>query len=266
MKLTTSHMARSDGAVERVNRSIKGYLRSLLDPEQKNWVEILPTATYTYNTTYHSSIGMTPYRALFGFEGKCALDATVTDLYAQEGRYLEPKDRREQQSFTLAMCTEALLLAQERMVEYSKPDKGQLDRTIYEVGSEVLVHRNAVADPRSRLSRKFSYTPIWHGPYVIEELDLARDIAKIKFPEAIKAWPVISLMWLKPFEEDKFQRYLRPDADDNEELVVSRIARHVRTGRNKENWRFFVVWRDYSEAEGSWEPLRNLREPDGDVR
>ena len=58
-KLTTPYCPTSNGAVERVNRTIKNFLRSLVD-EDHSWDVFLPKAIIVYNNTYHSQIKMSP--------------------------------------------------------------------------------------------------------------------------------------------------------------------------------------------------------------
>ena len=62
-KLTTPNCPTSNGAVERVNRTVKNLLKSLLD-EGFNWDTHLPRALITYNQTLHSELNMSPSRFL----------------------------------------------------------------------------------------------------------------------------------------------------------------------------------------------------------
>ena len=56
---TTPYKPSSNGAVERVNRTI-GELLRVLTEEARKWDEYLPQALLTYNHTVHSEIGCTP--------------------------------------------------------------------------------------------------------------------------------------------------------------------------------------------------------------
>ena len=42
------------------------YLRCFCFSNPKKWLQILPWAEYWYNTSFHHSIGMTPFKALYG--------------------------------------------------------------------------------------------------------------------------------------------------------------------------------------------------------
>ena len=40
----------------------------MVGEKPKAWVEALPWAEYWYNTAFHSAIGMSPFKALYGYE------------------------------------------------------------------------------------------------------------------------------------------------------------------------------------------------------
>lgn len=62
-KLTTPYCPSSNGAVERVNRTIQNLLRSLTT-EKYDWDVHLPKAVIVYNSTIHSELSMSPSKFL----------------------------------------------------------------------------------------------------------------------------------------------------------------------------------------------------------
>ena len=62
---TTPYHPRSDGLVERFNRTL---LAMFVSQEHDNWDDLLPFMMLAYNTTVHTSTGYTPYRLVFGDE------------------------------------------------------------------------------------------------------------------------------------------------------------------------------------------------------
>ena len=62
---TTPYHPRSDGLVERFNRTL---LAMFVSQEHDNWDDLLPFMMLAYNTTVHTSTGFTPYRLVFGDE------------------------------------------------------------------------------------------------------------------------------------------------------------------------------------------------------
>jgi transposase InsO family protein len=63
---TTGYTPQSNGGIERLNREVIRYLKAFTRDRHDTWDVHLPLAEYAYNTTYHSGIGMSPYRLLFG--------------------------------------------------------------------------------------------------------------------------------------------------------------------------------------------------------
>lgn len=66
MAFSSAYHHQSDGQTEVVNRTIEMYLRCFVGDEPRKWVDYLPWAEYCYNTAYHSSLGMAPFRLVYG--------------------------------------------------------------------------------------------------------------------------------------------------------------------------------------------------------
>ena len=65
---TTPYHPRSDGLVERFNRTLLAMLAMFVSREHDNWDDLLPFMMLAYNTTVHTSTGFTPHRLVFGEE------------------------------------------------------------------------------------------------------------------------------------------------------------------------------------------------------
>ncbi|KAF8751757.1 hypothetical protein RHS01_08424 [Rhizoctonia solani] len=69
-----------DGQTERVNPSIKHFLRAYSGVNQRDWTKWLPMAEFAYNNAVHSSTGKTPFKALYGWEPTLTPSNVPTDV------------------------------------------------------------------------------------------------------------------------------------------------------------------------------------------
>ncbi|XP_046145741.1 uncharacterized protein LOC123989077 [Osmia bicornis bicornis] len=66
---TTAFRPESNGSLERAHAVIKDFLKTQLSREERcneHWSRYLQGAVFTYNSTTHSSTGVTPYSLTFG--------------------------------------------------------------------------------------------------------------------------------------------------------------------------------------------------------
>ena len=62
LTLSTRYHPQTNGKIERVNKWLEGYLRNYVGEQQKAWTKWLHLGEFCYNTTFHMSIGMSPFR------------------------------------------------------------------------------------------------------------------------------------------------------------------------------------------------------------
>jgi len=74
-RLATAHHQQSNGQVERANAVIEQYLRCYCSSTQSDWCFYLPLCEMAYNNSLHKSINMSPFRANYGFDPICNIDA-----------------------------------------------------------------------------------------------------------------------------------------------------------------------------------------------
>ena len=66
LRFSTAFHPQTDGQSERTIQTLEDMLRMCALDFQGSWEDYLPLAVFAYNNSFHSSIGMAPYEALYG--------------------------------------------------------------------------------------------------------------------------------------------------------------------------------------------------------
>jgi len=67
-KLSTAYHPQTDGQTERQNQNVEQYIRCFASTRQSDWASLLPMAEYVYNSSKHSTTGVSPMMALYGYQ------------------------------------------------------------------------------------------------------------------------------------------------------------------------------------------------------
>ena len=66
MKLSTAFHPQTDGQAERTIQTLEDMPRECIIDFKGNWDKHLALVEFSYNNSFHSSISMAPYEALYG--------------------------------------------------------------------------------------------------------------------------------------------------------------------------------------------------------
>ena len=66
LNLSSSYHPKKDGQTKRVNQVIKDMLRAYCGQQPQLWLKFLPLVEFSYNSSHHQSLGMSPFKALYG--------------------------------------------------------------------------------------------------------------------------------------------------------------------------------------------------------
>jgi hypothetical protein len=97
LKSSSGYHPQNDGQTKVVNRFLKTYLWCFVSTQPKQWVQWLSWAEYWYNTTYHTSMKMTPFEAvcgrppptMVGYEASTTTVAQVEDALTSRDSILQ---------------------------------------------------------------------------------------------------------------------------------------------------------------------------------
>ena len=65
LDFSSAYHPQIDGQMDRLNQVLEYMLRACVLDFQGSWEELLLLVKFVYNNSYHSTIGMAPYEALY---------------------------------------------------------------------------------------------------------------------------------------------------------------------------------------------------------
>jgi hypothetical protein len=83
----TAYHPQTDGQIEHVNQCLDMFLWCSMHDTPRKWKSWLPLAEFWYDTSYHSSLGCTPFKAMYGYDltyHAAPMLSTTTDKLVQE--------------------------------------------------------------------------------------------------------------------------------------------------------------------------------------
>ena len=66
LRLSSTYHPQIDGQIERTIKLLEDHLRACVLEQKGSWESFLLLIEFTYNNSFHYTIGMTPYEALYG--------------------------------------------------------------------------------------------------------------------------------------------------------------------------------------------------------
>lgn len=103
---TTAYHPKTDGMVERFNRTLTDMLAKTAHDDPRNWDKRVPFVLFAYRTSPHESTGQTPFKLLYGHEALLPTAELLTpptemsDIFC--GTYVEEVTTRFSEAWSLA--------------------------------------------------------------------------------------------------------------------------------------------------------------------
>ncbi|KAF5757863.1 putative nucleotidyltransferase, Ribonuclease H [Helianthus annuus] len=189
LQLSTSYHPQTDGQTEVLNRCLEAYLRCFAHEQPTKWSTYLAWAEYSYNTGYHTSAGMTPFRVVYGREPPSLLPYVMgeTKNADLEHQLLDRDDM-------LKLLRSNLQKAQDRM--RNQANTKRRDQT-YNVGDYVFLKIQPYRQ-KSLAKRRFEkLSPRFFGPYRVKRI-IGPVAYELELPSDARIHPVFHVSMLKP--------------------------------------------------------------------
>ncbi|KAA0066710.1 DNA/RNA polymerases superfamily protein [Cucumis melo var. makuwa] len=191
--------------------------------EWGNWDAHLSLMEFAYNNNFHSSIGMTPYEALYG--RRCRTPVCWDEV--GERKLVEP-ELVQTTSENVKIIREKLKTAQDRQKSYVDKRRRDLE---FEVGDKIFLKLSPWKGVL-RFGRKGKLSPRFIGPYEI-----------LEHPSHILEAQPVHLKENLSYEEEPIQIL-----DKKEQVLRNKVIPLVK-----------VFWRNHNTEEATWETEQGMK-------
>ncbi|KAK2359441.1 hypothetical protein QL285_084814 [Trifolium repens] len=252
LRMSSAYHPQSDGQTEIVNKALQQYLRCFVFDNPTKWGKYLKWAEWHYNSSIHSSTGLTPFQIVYGKPpptlsqyvlGSSKIEAVETDLMTRDT--------------VMAMLKTKLLKAQTVMKLYA--DKKRIPHP-FKVGDLVFIKLRPYR--QSSLGSQYSHklSKRYYGPFT-----LLRAIGEVAFevdlPAASKIHRILHVSQLKPCNDPAAQPLnLPPNAKDNSPVIQPVTALDWRLNSVSNKPEILVQWQGLYPEDTTWEDLAEMKQ------
>ncbi|XP_050942184.1 transposon Tf2-1 polyprotein isoform X1 [Cucumis melo] len=249
---SSSYHPQSDGQTEVVNKSVETYLRCFCGEKPQEWSQWLHWAEYWYNTTYHSSIGITPFQAVYG---------RLPPPLIYYGDMETPNSTLDQQlkdrDITLGALKEHLKLAQERMKKQADSKRREVE---FQEGDMVFLKLRPYRQASIRKKRNEKLSPKYFGPYRVLER-IGKVAYRLELPAEAAIHPVFHVSQLKKaVGRGETVQSLTPYINENHEWITQPEEVYgYRKNPSTREWEALISWKGLPPHEATWESCTDMK-------
>ncbi|KAJ9541969.1 hypothetical protein OSB04_028475 [Centaurea solstitialis] len=256
LHFSTAYHPQTDGQSERTIQTLEDMLRACVLDFGGSWDTYLPLAEFSYNNSYHSSIGMPPFEMLYGRRCRTPI------CWGEVGqRVLGSTEVVQRTTEDIQRIRERLRTAQSRQKSYADRRRSDLE---FQVGDRVLLNVSLWKGV-IRFRKRGKLGPRYIGPFTI----LAR-VGKVAYRLELPAvlgqiHSTFHVLQLRKCLADETTHIPLDDIQVDESLnyvekPVAVLDRKVRKLRNKEIGIVKIQWQHRKGSEWTWEPEVEMRE------
>jgi len=254
--LSTAFHPQTDGQSERTIQTLEDMLRACALDYTGSWDHNLPLVEFAYNNSYHSSIDMAPYEALYG--RRCRTPVCWDEVGERKLSKIELIDQTRE---IISRIREKLRAAQDRQKSYADTRRRPLE---FNVGDHVFLKVSPFKGSL-RFGQKGKLTPRYIGPFEI--LQRIGPVAyRLALPPNLQdIHDVFHVSNLRRYVSDPTHVISHEPLQLKENLSyveepIKVLERVDRVLRNKTIPFVKVLWKHHKSADATWEPEQTMRE------
>lgn len=230
---------------------LESYLRCFTADKPSRWAAWLSWAEYNYNTSFHTSTEMTPFKVVYGREPPLLIPFEQGSTANHEVEQLPV-----QRDAILQELKDNLIRAQLKMKQSADKKRKDIEFQVGEL-AYVKLRPYRQLTLAKRLNEKLA--PRFYGPFLVVER-IGPVAYKLELPATAKIHPVFHVSLLK-----KAVGSLSVASDipstltfDMEMLVVPFSVQGVRSV-NSTDTEVLIRWKDLSPFEDTWESFDDIQ-------
>ncbi|GJW13551.1 putative reverse transcriptase domain-containing protein [Tanacetum coccineum] len=176
--MSTAYHPETNGQSERTNQTLEDMLRACVIDFGKGWVRLLPLAEFSYNNSYHTSIKVVPYEALYG--RKCRSPVCWAEVGEAQ---LTGPELIQETTKKIVMIKQRMQAAQDRQKSYADRKRKPME---FEVGDRVMLKVSPWKGV-VRFGKRGKLNPRYVGPFrvlakvgkVAYKLELPQELSRV---------------------------------------------------------------------------------------
>ncbi|CAN6462677.1 unnamed protein product [Victoria cruziana] len=254
LKMSSAFHPQTDGQTERTIATLEDMLRACTLEWQGEWDNHLKLIEFAYNNSYHASIGMAPYEALYG--RPCRAPSCWSDI----------SDRRMESPVTLQYYTDQVQMIRERLKTAQHRQKYYADRRRrelkFDVGEMVFL-KVSPGKGILRFGKKGKLSPRYIGPFeILDRIGTAAYRLALP-PQLSHVHNVFRVSLLQkylpnPQHQISYDQLQLDDDLSYQEGPVRIVDEQVRRLKNKEIPMVKVEWQHHQVQDCTWESREKI--------
>ena len=254
LRMSTSYHPQTDGQTEVLNRTLEQYLRCFVHKTPTKWFSYLSLAEWCYNTSIHSSTGVTPFEATYGYP-----PPTIP-------QYLLGSSCVDVVDYLLSSRQDLWNLIHKRLMKTQSAMNTHADAkrrdVSYQVNDWVYVKLHPYRQTSLTNTKYHKLTKRYYGPFqIVERIGVVA--YRLDLPSNSRIHNVFHCSLLKPHHGPVVTSPipLPPNAIDHHPLIepLNILDSKWSTSISPPSLLVLVQWNGLAPEDTTWEPWHDLR-------